>query len=251
MRPDDVIVTGAPRSGTSLVAGLFVAVGHRPGARMIPPTASNPAGFHEDQDVNAANDEVLDDVADEPWGTAAVPPRHLRWLGAFARPVGPRAGKGLDLAALVPDSPFVLKDPRFTYALPAWRAVLPAVRVVVVVRHPSEVVASVASMAQREPPTFAHFAPVADHVLAMWEAMYRSVLCWADEETVFVRHEDVTGGSGRARLGGATGTVLTGGVRPELHREKVRSPLPRSVADLLDHLDRRCRPPARSPGSRS
>ena len=249
MRPPDVIVTGAPRSGTSLVAGLFVAAGHRPGVRMIPATPSNPAGFHEDLDVNAANDDLLDEVADEPWGEAERPPSSLRWVGAFARPVTPAAGEGRALGALVPASPFVLKDPRFAYTLPAWRPVLPPVRVVVVVRHPSEVVASLASMAEREPETFAGFPPSEAHVLAMWEAVHRAVLSWADEDTVFVAHDEVLGGRGRARLSLATGAALEGGVRPELHRERVRSGLPRSTEDLLAELERRCGAPPPTEGT--
>ncbi len=146
--------------------------------------------------------------------------------------------------ALVPPSPFVLKDPRFSYTLPAWRPVLPPVRVVVVVRHPSEVVTSVAAMARREPATFSGFPPTRAHLLAMWEAVYRSVLSWADDATLFVAHEDVARPSGRARLEVATGTTLLSRPRPDLHREHGRTALPGSTVDLLAELSVRCDAPA-------
>ncbi len=239
--PANVIVTGAPRSGTSLVAGLFVAAGHDPGPRLIPATPSNPAGFFEDLDVNRVNDDLLDSVAGRPVTGTVAPPRTVRWLGAFSRAVPAAAGEGVDLSSRVPAAPFVLKDPRFAYTLPAWREALGPVCIVVVVRHPSEVLASVTSMVAREPNTFGDFTVSASHLLTMWEAVHRAVLSWADGDTCFVRLVDVHDPAERARLAAFTGVDLQGGgARPDLYREHVRGALPKSTRNLLAVLDRRC-----------
>lgn len=220
----DVVVVGAPRSGTSMLAGLFADAGHCAGRRLIPPTPSNPAGFHEDLDVNAANDDLLAALDDTPWPGTVSPIRRLRWIGAYDGWVrGDRSGD--DLAVLVPDRPFVLKDPRFCYTLPAWASVLPDVLVVVIVRHPTEVVASVRSMAEREPETFEGFDVTEAHFGAMWTAMHHAVLDWCDTAApgpvVFVDCDDVRSGAALPHLTRLSGVHLaTTTVRPGLHRER-------------------------------
>lgn len=231
MTARDVVVVGAPRSGTSMLAGLFVDAGHHAGRRLIPPTPSNPAGFFEDLDVNAANDDLLDAVSDRPVPGTVAPPRTLRWLGAYEGPVSDPSDA--DLARLVPSRPYVLKDPRFCYTLPAWRGVVGDAAVVVIVRHPDEVVSSVLSMQEREPETFAGFDVTVAHLRAMWAAMYHAVLEWCDvpdaPDVAFVACDDVRSGAALDRLGRLTGSQLGDGtVRPGLHRE-------RQLAASVDH----------------
>jgi hypothetical protein len=241
--PRDVVVVGAPRSGTSMLAGLFAAAGYHAGRRLIPPTPSNPAGFFEDLDVNAANDDLLDAVADRPVAGTEAPPRQLRWLGAYEGRVDEAADRP-GLATLVPDRPFALKDPRFCYTLPAWRGVLGDALVVVIVRRPDEVVASVRAMAGREPETFAGFDVSERHIRAMWDAMYRSVLAWCDgagaPETTFVACDDVRDGTALRALRTATGADLdAGAVRADLHRERRPGETPEGLlAELLGRCAR-------------
>jgi len=247
MRVRDVVVVGAPRSGTSMLAGLFADAGHHAGRRLIPPTPSNPAGFFEDLDVNRANDDLLEAVADRPVPGTQAPPGRLRWIGAYPGPV--RTAGGLDLAALVPPAPYVLKDPRLCYTLPAWRDVLGDPAVVVIVRHPDEVVASVGAMRDREPETFAGFDVTDAHLRAMWVAMHEAVLAWCDEpggpEVAFVACDDVRSGEALARLGTLVGVELGDGtVRPDLHRERVRDvgvTADDAAARLWKRLEDRCR----------
>lgn len=223
MTARDVVVVGAPRSGTSMLAGLFVDAGYHAGRRLIPPTPSNPAGFFEDLDVNAANDDLLDAVADRPAAGTTAPPRRLRWLGAYDGAVTGAAGA--DLGRLVPDRPFVLKDPRLCYTLPAWGDVLGPAAVIVIVRRPDEVVASVLAMREREPETFTGFDVTDAHLRAMWAAMYRAVLAWCDApgapDVTFVTCDDVRSGAALGRLGQIAEIDLGGrSVRPDLHRER-------------------------------
>lgn len=238
------MVVGAPRSGTSMLAGLFVGAGHCAGRRLIPPTPSNPSGFHEDLDVNAANDDLLAPLDRTPWpGTAAPQPR-LRWLGAYDGWIR-TAGSGEVLGALVPPPPFVLKDPRFCYTLPAWSGVLGEVNVLVIVRHPDEVVASVTSMAEREPGTFVGFDVDEAHLRTMWVAMHRAILAWCDDAApgpvTFVDCDDVRSGTALGALESITGVRLASrSVQPGLHRERPPRHRPAGPAgDLHDELRER------------
>ncbi len=244
--PRDVVIVGAPRSGTSMLAGLFADAGHDPGRRLIPPGPSNPAGFFEDLDVNAANDDLLAPLDASPWAGTAAPPRHLRWLGAYDGWVHD-PGPAEVLGPLVPERPFVLKDPRFCYSLPAWREVLSDVLVLVIVRHPEEVVASVRSMVEREPETFVGFDVTDAHLGSMWRAMHTAVLGWVDGrspgDVAFVDCDDVRSGEAISRLSTLSGVALAARtVRPGLHRERSERHEPDGPdGELLAHLRERMR----------
>lgn len=242
----DVVVVGAPRSGTSMLAGLFADAGRSAGRRLIPAGPSNPAGFFEDLDVNTANDDLIGELHDTPWPGTVAPPRHLRWLGAYdgwVRGPGPAAA----LRPLVPARPFVMKDPRFSYTLPAWSDVLDDVLVVVIVRHPVEVVASVRAMAAREPATFEGFEATDAHLHAMWTAMHRAVLGWVDVAApglvVVVDCDDVRSGAAIPWLGEVSGADLADRtVDPALHREQpVRHDPAGLEGQVLDRLRERMR----------
>lgn len=240
----DVVIVGAPRSGTSMLAGLFADAGHHPGRRLIPAGPSNPAGFFEDLDVNSANDDLLEPLGDVPWPGTVAPPRHLRWLGAYDGWLD-GAGPSAVVAPLVPERPFVLKDPRFSYSLPAWTHVLPDALVLVIVRHPAEVVSSVLAMAEREPETFVGFDVTEAHLHAMWCAMHTAVLGWAGEHApgpvTFVDCDDVRSGAALPSLCELSGVALASRtVRPGLHRERPERREPEGAeGDLLARLRER------------
>jgi hypothetical protein len=236
-----VVISGAPRSGTSMLAEAFVRAGHRPGDRLIPPSPANPKGFFEDLDVNVANDDVLATLCTT--DGSQRPPRHLWWLGAFVGPAAPGAhAAGAERRArLVPEEPFVLKDPRFSHTMPSWPTLQSAVRIVMV-RSPDEVAASLRAMdaVVRSTPRFE--ASVA-HCAAMWSATYRSILAWCDDDTVFVEPDAVRSGAALPYLSSLTGADLGADhVAAELHRQ--RSPdatcgVERSVYDAVrDRLTR-------------
>jgi hypothetical protein len=217
-----VVIAGAPRSGTSMLAEAFVRAGHRAGDRLIPASPENPNGFFESLDVNAANDDLL--AALETVEGTVRPPRHLWWLGAFVGPTAP--DDGADTAPqrnrLVPDDPFVLKDPRFSHTMPSWPMLSSALRIVMV-REPSEVAASVRSMSavvRSTPPFEASTA----HCGAMWTATYASALEWSDESTIFVDVRALRAGTALASLAEITGVGLSADhVSSGLHRHGTAS----------------------------
>ncbi len=131
-----MIVCGAPRSGTSMMAQALADAGFGLGDDLIAGSDANPLGFFEDIEVNRINDRLLADADVVPGATR--PPRSLWWLGAFA----PAAAAPIDpepLERRVPRSPDDLNDPRVSHTYPAWRPVLGEHRVVVMVRPVAEV----------------------------------------------------------------------------------------------------------------
>lgn len=140
----NIIVLGCGRSGTSMLAGILSKSGHFMGDRLWPANISNPTGYFEDAEVNQINEDLLDKVVPPRWRgplrrfTRHRPGNGQRWLAQV--PVGRRirSDPGLDrrIAAIVARRPFCLKDPRFSYTLPAWRDRLEEVRFIVVFRDP-------------------------------------------------------------------------------------------------------------------
>jgi len=63
---DPIVVLGAPRTGTSMAAGIVYRLGVMMGIHLEPPGPHNPKGYYEDQDIQRAldlrNTGVIDDV---------------------------------------------------------------------------------------------------------------------------------------------------------------------------------------------
>ena len=140
-----VVVAGMHRSGTSALTRLLVGLGCTPPRTPLAADAHNALGYWESSVITELNDAILASAGSswDDWGVF-----NPAWQDSpAARPYRNRA-----LQALVGefgDSPlFVLKDPRLCRLLPVWRDWLAEVgatpRVVVPVRNPLEVAASLA-----------------------------------------------------------------------------------------------------------
>jgi hypothetical protein len=134
------------RSGTSAVARVLSLLGADLPNNLLPPAADNPRGFWESYELMALHDELLvaagsswDDWTRLPpaWLETAIVDRFRARLLAF-----------LD-AEFGGSHLFIIKDPRMCRLVPLWRGVLrefgATVRVVIPVRNPVEVVASLVS----------------------------------------------------------------------------------------------------------
>jgi len=190
----NVVVCGAPRSGTSMMANVLSDSGLATSDQLLSPSLSNPRGFFEDVRVNRLNDDLLCSL-DRVDASAGLP-RRLWWMAGFRSSTLPEVVLDRDVDDLLPPPPFVLKDPRFSMTLPAWKIHLLPFVAIVMVRPPAEVATSLASMIRREPEYFAPVASASPDDLramtsALWSATYRSVLEWADEATYFLTPSDV------------------------------------------------------------
>ena len=142
-RRTGVLVVGTHRSGTSAMTRMLSHLGCALPATLLPGSPGNPTGHWESEPVTQLNDRLLAafDLAWFDWASLPADwPAGAVWH-AFAPCARATLGAEFGEAPL-----FVLKDPRLCRLLPGWRAVLAdagvAARVVVPVRHPTEVARS-------------------------------------------------------------------------------------------------------------
>jgi hypothetical protein len=141
-----LLVAGMHRSGTSAVTRILSLLGAElPDNLMAAHSQFNPTGFWESNDVVAINDRLLSSAGAH-WDT----PQAID-IGALSstavRQFQAEVGRLLE-AGFASKSCFVIKDPRISRTLPLWIEALRhsqrEVSVVIPVRHPLEVAASLA-----------------------------------------------------------------------------------------------------------
>lgn|SRR5512146_711775 len=186
MTQRNCLILGSGRSGTSMAAGILATAGYFMGEELWPADIGNPKGYFEDREVNKINDELIALVAPK------TPPRGLRkfllgdipilghyqhWVAVLPPSVSIACPPAISerIAAVTAREPFCLKDPRFSYTLPAWRPYIGDALLLCVFRDPSVTASSMVRECKR-----------ADHMrgtkvderwaLKVWEAMYRYIL---------------------------------------------------------------------------
>jgi hypothetical protein len=129
-----LLILGGHRCGTSLVSGLLWQAGLHLG-NLLPAGPDNPRGFFESVDVLEAHRAILR-AQQRDW---TCPPHRLDLntvnLEPLARVIDGLAREG---------RPWGVKDPRLLFLLPAWAQLLPAMRLIGVLRHPAAAAASLA-----------------------------------------------------------------------------------------------------------
>jgi hypothetical protein len=176
-----ICIAGMHRSGTSLVAHLLHTCGVYLGADhdLVPAAAANPDGYWEHRRFVEINDELLAILGGD-WDTpAAIPdPGSVQWV-ENPRLARVRTTAEALCASFAGHSPWGWKDPRNSLTLPFWRSRISDLKVVVCVRHPLEVAASLG----RVDPN-ATIAAGVDR----WMAYYRRLLADAPEATRILTH---------------------------------------------------------------
>ncbi len=138
-----ILVLGMHRSGTSALAGVLQILGVNLGNRLMPAGPDNPKGFWEHQDAVSINDELLQDL-----GYAWNDPRPLpeNWVSGRAAHRARKKIRALLDREFSGSALWGLKDPRMSRCAPVWLEVLRErgvqTSVIVVIRHPDEVSAS-------------------------------------------------------------------------------------------------------------
>ena len=250
--PHSVLILGAGRSGTSLVAGTLAEAGYFMGRQLVPPREANPKGFFEDPAINALNDELLAPLI--PRRTSPhdihVPTKKHAWLARLdaQTDVRPRADLAEGMRAYTARRPYCLKDPRFCYTLPAWRPHLASgTRFVCVFRHPAATAQSVLDDLPREPDYYGDLELSHADAVGTWTAMYARVLERHRHrgEWLFLHFEQALGEAGLRALAAFTGAEVdaafadgrlrrsrpTGTVPPEAER------LYGQLCDLANYAD--------------
>jgi hypothetical protein len=173
--PGGIAVLGMGRSGTSAVAGMFVAAGFFAGlpSEVMEPSADNELGYYENLGVVNLNNALLD-VGGGRWfdGPVAQPGASELADG------GQRIDALLDrLVAQADGAPVAVKDPRIGLLMSYWASLIPdRLHPVLAVRDPIEVAQSLL----RRDGTPIPFG------LAAWELHMRSVLSALEGRTITV-----------------------------------------------------------------
>ena len=168
-----VVVLGAGRSGTSMLAGTLAGSGWTVGDDPYPGRDSNPKGFFETREVNGINEYLLASVQ--------KPEQHFgdwqRWL--MRVPPGTQFCLPDDLAARVralgERRPFAYKDPRFCFTLGAWTPHLGDFGRLCVFRDPLRTVRSTLKEVATQP----YLADVEldeRGALELWTSLHRNLL---------------------------------------------------------------------------
>lgn len=140
-----LLIVGMHRSGTSAVAGSLARLGLPLGENLLAAGEDNPKGYFEHEEAVRIDDRLLD-ALDRRWDD----PRELPegWLRTPAADEARAAITRLLEREFSGVRLFALKDPRLCRLLPLWLETLRATgiepRVLLVVRHPAEVAASLA-----------------------------------------------------------------------------------------------------------
>ena len=104
-----------------------------PESDLMPPAYDNPDGFWENVNFVAINDELLNELG----GAWDLPPLSTQF--AQKRFDAIRARAGTLVSAFSRATVWGWKDPRNSLTLPFWRAIIPKLRTIIVVRNPLEV----------------------------------------------------------------------------------------------------------------
>ncbi|NII12387.1 glycosyltransferase [Oleiagrimonas sp. C23AA] len=147
-----VLVLGMHRSGTSAVAGMLSMLGVDFSENLIPPAEDNPKGFFEHADLWQLDQHLLE-ALDSDWDDPAALPASWDQTPASDE-LRSKAGEVLarDFAGAPVNG---IKDPRMCRLMPLWRPLLSGqgfdTRVVLALRHPAEVIASLVRRDQLNP----------------------------------------------------------------------------------------------------
>lgn len=141
-----VAVIGMHRSGTSMLAGMLYHLGVDMGQDLVMDNhVHNPLGYYEDRDFLRLNERILT-AADGGWEKPPDP-------GAI-KEVAKGAKFEDEILELVKDrpEPWGWKDPRTALTLPVYRAVLPDLKIIVIVRRSEAVVRSLLARERKMKP---------------------------------------------------------------------------------------------------
>jgi len=179
----NIFITGAGRSGTSMLAGLFAKAGYFFGEHLYPPREANPKGFFEDEEVNALNEKIII----EGYRQHGLDPVALEFLrrhyeGQFwlSRAPGDWTFPASDdnkaaIKRIVKKQPFCLKDPRFCYTIENWLECVPESIVLCVFRDPAITVNSILRECRTAPYLYSANIGVSE-AFAIWREAYQRLL---------------------------------------------------------------------------
>ena len=140
-----IIVLGAPRSGTSLIAGVLHSRGIAMGSDLLEPDSGNPHGYFEDIDFIDFHRQLLARTAASVGRVFEDSTMREQAFDFEPTPADITTAKAL-IEQRSELSSWGWKDPRTCLFLPFWRKLLPDARFIIAYKHPLEMSASLLRM---------------------------------------------------------------------------------------------------------
>lgn len=220
MESPGIFILGAPRSGTSMVAGTVAHPDFHIGESLIPADSDNPKGYFETVQINRINERIIGPVTHEfprliCRNLKGAGPLIRRWLFPSFTEMGLRVFAYIPLRkdipppsssdenlikSIVQNRPFLYKDPRFCYTLPHWRTFAPRSKVIVVFRDPITTAQSMIEYAKEN--SSDDFTMTVQQSLYIINNMYTRILNYRgddsreqDSKWCFVHQEQVLAGT--------------------------------------------------------
>lgn len=141
-----IVVLGMHRSGSSALAKLFVDLGFDPGSNLMPPNKDNPAGYWEDLDIYALNNEILGFLFLSWDQTEDLSLRRVHYFKTILHEHFAGRAEELLNIRIQRSGRIVIKDPRISILMPFWSDIFEKtgipVKYFLIVRNPLDVAAS-------------------------------------------------------------------------------------------------------------
>jgi len=138
-KPDPILITGAARSGTSMVAGIINICGAW-GGKLAGPNRYNPKGMRENREVvDKIIKPYLRELGCDPMGQYPLPDTEDLWI---KRGIREQFFRIMELQGWNGKSPLFYKEVKMCLLWPAFRAAFPNAKWVVVGRRDEQIVRS-------------------------------------------------------------------------------------------------------------
>jgi hypothetical protein len=250
MNRRNCLILGSGRSGTSMAAGILAHAGYFMGEEIWPANEGNPKGQFEDREVNQINDELIASVSSKSpshalrrilLADAPVLGNLQHWVAVLRPGVSIPCPPAMNerIAAVTSHQPFCLKDPRFSYTLPAWRPYIGDALLLCVFRDPSITASSIVREC-KSAEYMKNLAVDGRWGLKVWEAMYHYILDVhypQGGDWLFVHYDQLLNHSVDAELEHRLGVRIDREfAAAELNRSRPSTAVPRRIARLYERL---------------
>lgn len=165
------IVLGAPRSGTSLLAGWLHQSGVLMGDRFLEPDEGNPGGYFEDLDFLELHRHFLSRSEVEAGRLLEDSTLREAPIACDLPEDDRQAAQALAEARVRAGNPWGWKDPRTCYYLELWEELLPEANYLLTYRHPLEVCASLLRMGRNWDCLFDPLLPLRSWTFSMQQVL--------------------------------------------------------------------------------
>lgn len=180
----NIIILGCPRSGTSMVTGLFENSGLFMGDISKEITDYDPKGVYEWRTINDLNEEIIKKTLND-----LPKPYDTYFLTAIPLGTEIKTTKEINLEIeKLTAKPFCYKDPRLGYTLPIWRPYLKNCRYIVMFRDPQITIDSMDRLAKG----WYNLELGSKNLIEIWKSYYEHILNECDsKDWIFVHHNQV------------------------------------------------------------